>query len=214
MRKRTIIFALVAVASGATGTVVAAPNDQNRSDSSASPVADDVHTTMPPGRGRLGFAAIQISPGLRTFFGAPADRGVLVDQIRPDSPAARAGLRVGDVVVEVDDDAVRSVGDVIDAISDRKKGDVVAIAIERGRERMTLQAKLEDDLGPRPGPRPRWRDRSGDGGREQLESNEVPPGPPGPSGMRQGFGENMRRTLEDLRNQVEELERRLEKLEQ
>jgi membrane-associated protease RseP (regulator of RpoE activity) len=206
MRKRTIIFALIAMASGATGTVVAAPNDQNQPEPSASPEADEVPAPMPPGRGRLGFAAIQISPGLRTFFGAPADRGVLVDQIRPDSPAARAGLRVGDVVVEVDADAVRSVGDVIDAISDRKTGDVVAIAIERGRQRMTLQAKLEDNLGPRPGPRIRGRDRSGDGGREQLDSDEVPPGKRQP-------GENMRRTLEDLRNQVEELERRLEKLE-
>jgi S1-C subfamily serine protease len=70
-------------------------------------------------KGRLGFAALPISPALRAHFGAPDDRGVLVDRVRPDSPAAHAGLQVGDVVTDVDGDAATSARDVIEALSDR-----------------------------------------------------------------------------------------------
>jgi membrane-associated protease RseP (regulator of RpoE activity) len=192
MRKRTIIFALTAMV-GATGIVAAAPDDQKPADSSTSPGHDDV--TVTAGRGRLGFAAIQISPALRKALGAPADRGILVDKVRKDSAAARAGLRVGDVVLEVDADAVRSAGDAVNAISDRKKGDAVAIQIERGKEHLTLQAKLEDDAGPRL----RAPDRLGGGAWDRFG----------------GFDDSdAHRALEDMRKHVEELERRIDKLEQ
>jgi len=96
-------------------------------------------------KGRLGFAALPISPALRAHFGAPDDRGVLVDLVRPDSPAAHAGLQVGDVVTEVDGSAATSARDVIEALSDRKKGDEVAIVAVRDGKRVELHATLETD---------------------------------------------------------------------
>ena len=99
----------------------------------------------PASKGRLGFAALPISPQLRAHFGAPGDRGVLVDLVRPDSPAAHAGLEVGDVVTEVDGDAATSARDVIEALSDRKKGDEVAIEAVRSGKHLELHAKLETD---------------------------------------------------------------------
>jgi membrane-associated protease RseP (regulator of RpoE activity) len=194
MRKRTIIFTLIAAVAGATEVVAAAPDDQKQSDSATSPDMDDVHVTVTAGRGRLGFAALQISPELRKFLGAPADRGVLVNAVRPDSPAARAGLRVGDVLLDVGSEAVRSAEDVIDAISDRKKGDVVTLQIERGKEHLTLQPKLEDDPGPRLG----RIDRFGDDVWEQFGR----------------FGDkDTRRAVDQMRKEMQELEHRLEKLE-
>jgi S1-C subfamily serine protease len=60
-----------------------------------------------------------MSPELRAHFGAPGDRGVLIDTVRAGSPAARAGIHVGDIVVEIDGDAARSAIDMLDAMSDR-----------------------------------------------------------------------------------------------
>jgi S1-C subfamily serine protease len=203
MRTRTILLALVAVVGGVTGIAAAAPHDPQPSDTNTTapaPAAPSDAPVVHQGHGRLGFAALQITPDLRAYLGAPADRGVLVQQVRPDRPAARAGLRVGDVILEVDGDAVRSAGDVIAAIADRKKGDVVAMQIERDKQRLTLQATLADD----PAPAGRF-----DGGTwKYLEPGELP------SRFRQMFSDpETRRALEDTRKRMDELERRLDQLE-
>jgi len=109
----------------------------------AGPKAPSIHT-----KGRLGFMALAISPELRAHLGAPDDRGVLVDGVRPDSPAAHAGVHVGDVVTEVDGAPARSASDVIQALSDRKTGDEVAIDAIRAGKRVELHARLESDPAP------------------------------------------------------------------
>jgi len=43
---------------------------------------------------RLGVMVIGLNSELRSFFGAPKDRGLLVAQVAPDSPAARAGIQL------------------------------------------------------------------------------------------------------------------------
>lgn len=151
MRKRTFVFgfALAAAAAGVTGVVVAAP--RAKTDSTTDKHMDkhpNSSVLLTPGRGRLGFAAVSITPELRTHFGAPADRGVLVQEVKPDRPAAQAGLQVGDLVLDVDGDPVQSSREIIDAIADRKKGDSVAMTVERNKQQVKLSAKLVDDAAP------------------------------------------------------------------
>jgi membrane-associated protease RseP (regulator of RpoE activity) len=201
MRKQTIIFALIATVAGATGIVAAAPRDQKQSDAPPPRDTDDVHVTVSAGRGRLGFVALEISPELRKHLGAPADRGVLVDKVRPDSPAARAGLRVGDVILEVDAQAARSASDIIHAISDRKKGETIPIFVARGKDRVTLQATLDDEPGPR---------LQGSGDLDDQSWERFGPGE-APFGMKQLFEDrNLRRALEDVRKRLDQLEHRLD----
>jgi predicted metalloprotease with PDZ domain len=129
--KRSIILTLIAL--GGTASLASA--------GPSSPSA--MH-----GRGRLGFAALPISPELRQHLGAPADRGVLVDQVQPDSPAARAGVKVGDIVLDVDSAPATSANDILSALSDRKTGDTVPIVVARGASRVPLTAKLDTDPTP------------------------------------------------------------------
>ena len=201
MRRWPLVLSLVA-GIGVTGVVTAAPTDQKPSDPGLSPDSNDVQVTVTAGRGRLGFSAMQIGPELRTFFGAPSDRGVLIDKLRPDSPAARAGLRVGDVILEVDAAPATSVEAIVSAIADRKKGDTVPIALERGRARMTLQVKLDSD------PSPQQLTGPADGRWHSFRSEQMP------FDLERMFGDpGLRRELEATRERVEQLERRIEKLE-
>lgn len=218
MRKRIFVVGLaLAAAAGVTGIVVAAPR--------AKPDAPDPHAnshqqadqdqhapvSLTPGRGRLGFAATPMAPELRTYFGAPADRGVLVEEVRPDRPAARAGLQVGDIVLDVDGDAVHSSREIIDAIADRKKGDTVAMTIERDKHEVKLEAKLDDDAAP-------VRHESGqldDGTRwERFDAGNMPEEMKEMMGRMGGFGDaEADARAQALEQRLDKLEQRLDKLE-
>jgi len=171
--KRSIILVLMALA----GT--------------ASLASADPRSSMPSsGRGRLGIVALPISPELRQHLGAPSDRGVLVDAVQPDSPAAKAGLRVGDVLLDIDSEAATSARDILSAISDRKRGDSVPLVVSRGAARVPLTAKLDTD----PGALPSFS--QGFDGFDQMK----------------GFSFDGSRML-DMMGKLAEIEKRLEKLE-
>ncbi len=54
------------------------------------------------GRGYIGVQVLGLTPELRVHFGAPEDAGVLVARVDEGSPAAAAGIQVGDVLTAVD----------------------------------------------------------------------------------------------------------------
>jgi membrane-associated protease RseP (regulator of RpoE activity) len=98
-------------------------------------------------RGFLGVQLIDITGDLRAHFGAPRDAGVLVSEVEKDSPAAKAGISVGDVITRIDGDRMESAGDVTRAIRHKKKGDEARIEVERGKAARTLTATLEERRG-------------------------------------------------------------------
>ena len=101
--------------------------------------------TESSGRGRLGLQVSRMTPELRMFFGAKADVGILVQRVESGSPSALGGLKVGDVVVSVDGDTIEEIGEVAEALSDRKKSDKVEIVVVRKKSRRTLKVALQED---------------------------------------------------------------------
>jgi serine protease Do len=65
-------------------------------------------------------------------MGLRDERGVVVKDVEADSPAAEAGLRPGDVIVEVNRQAVRSVADLHRQIDRHAKGTPVLMLVHRG----------------------------------------------------------------------------------
>ena len=61
---------------------------------------------------RLGIDAENLNDHLGPYFGAADGEGVLVRSVQPDSPAAKAGLKAGDVIVKLNDQPVHSVADL------------------------------------------------------------------------------------------------------
>ena len=92
----------------------------------------------------LGFSPLDVSSELREFLGAPKDGGVLVQQVKDGGPAAKAGLRVGDIVTAIDGKTVESAWTIGDLLDDKKAGDSVRLEIIRNHQRQSLMATLEE----------------------------------------------------------------------
>jgi membrane-associated protease RseP (regulator of RpoE activity) len=99
------------------------------------------------GRGFLGVRLIEITPELRAHFGAPRDAGVLVSEVEADTPAAKTGIEVGDVITAVDGESVGWTGDVSRAIGRKNGGETVQIDLVRGRASRRLAVKIEERKG-------------------------------------------------------------------
>lgn len=97
-------------------------------------------------KGRLGVMVIGLTPELRKHFGAPEDRGVLVAHVDPGTPAAAAGIEVGDVVVEVHGRKIDAAPDVLSALADLGKGEHAKIKLVRDGNSRTLDATLADNV--------------------------------------------------------------------
>lgn len=106
---------------------------------------DDV---LPAGsRAYLGVTLVQLTPELREFFGAPKDAGVLVSSLGDNSPASKAGVRVGDVILSVNGKPVDDTWDVSRAMRELKNGDNVRVEVLRGKARQTIVATAEERSG-------------------------------------------------------------------
>ena len=71
----------------------------------------------------------------RPFLGvstAPGTGGALVREVTAGGPAADAGLRTGDVIVQIEGERVQEPGDVASAIQDHRPGDTVEVEVRRG----------------------------------------------------------------------------------
>jgi hypothetical protein len=98
-------------------------------------------------RGFLGVHVLELTPELRRHFQAGEDAGVLVSKVEEGSPAAQAGIAVGDVLTAVDGDAVASSWDLRRALAPRREGDGVAVDVVRDGRPRQLTASLAEREG-------------------------------------------------------------------
>ena len=70
--------------------------------------------------------------------------GVKLSGVREGSPAAKAGIKGGDIIVECAGKQIKNVYDYTYVLGDRKPGDVVEITVLRNNERVKMQVTLEE----------------------------------------------------------------------
>jgi serine protease Do len=92
--------------------------------------------------GYLGVFTMELSDQLMDYFDTRF--GVLVTEVEEDSPAEEAGLKAGDVILNVDRERVDSPGDLREVIRDHEAGDEVEIVVVRKGEEMTISANLDE----------------------------------------------------------------------
>jgi len=91
-------------------------------------------------RGYLGMNISDVTEETREAFELQEARGALVQAVDPGKPADKAGLRAGDVVVEIDGKPIRNNRELIDYISYLPVGSNVKITVIRNNKRQTLSA--------------------------------------------------------------------------
>jgi S1-C subfamily serine protease len=91
-------------------------------------------------RGFIGIAAQQtaIPPRRRRAAGLTQDGAVMAGTVEPDSAAARAGVKPGDIVIGIDGETIAGADDLVRALTGDKIGREVALDVLRGTERLTL----------------------------------------------------------------------------
>ena len=94
------------------------------------------------GHPRLGVDAEDLEGDFGKFFGAPDGEGVLVRGVFSDSPASKAGLKVGDVITSVDGDRVRSIGDLREKLIEKRTEKTVKLGILRNKAPLSLAIDL------------------------------------------------------------------------
>jgi serine protease Do len=91
----------------------------------------------------IGVGLYDMSDQLAAALGA-TDGGALINEVEKDSPAEKAGLQAGDVIVEIDHKKIDETDDVRRAIQQKKDGDVVTIRVLRGKnEDKTVDVTVE-----------------------------------------------------------------------
>ena len=94
------------------------------------------------GQSHLGVVVMGMTRDLRQFFGAPPDRGVIVAHVEQNSPAARAGVQVGDILMRVSGQKIQSTDDVISALAAQPTGRARLDVIRQGR-RLRIDAMIQ-----------------------------------------------------------------------
>jgi membrane-associated protease RseP (regulator of RpoE activity) len=96
----------------------------------------------PPPRARGGGQSYGPYFGLIPEFGQPDD-GVRLGGVRPGSPAEKAGLQAGDLIVRFDEKPVKNLEDLTFILRGKRAGDRVEVLFRRGNELRTTSAVLE-----------------------------------------------------------------------
>jgi Do/DeqQ family serine protease len=94
-------------------------------------------------RGHLGVNLRDLPPELAKVLGLAPGSGVLIIQVQPNSPAARAGLHPGDVVVAIDNAPVDSAGSLSNTVRLLRAGSEIKLDILREGKRRTVIARID-----------------------------------------------------------------------
>jgi membrane-associated protease RseP (regulator of RpoE activity) len=137
------------------------------------------------GRGRIGLQVQPMTPELREHMKAPRDAGVLVVRVDEGSPAAEAGVEVGDVVTKAGGEPVDSPHDLIARVAQAPEGEKLPLEVVRNGKSQTLEVA------------PQGAPFAGEGLERFL-----------PGAFHHGF-EALERRIEELERRIEDLERRL-----
>lgn len=86
---------------------------------------------------RIGVSTQQLTKQLADYFGVK-EGGVLITSVNEDSPAAKAGLKAGDIITAIDGEKVEGSGDLSRAINKQKEGDVT-LTVVRDKNQRTIR---------------------------------------------------------------------------
>ena len=106
--------------------------------STAKQVLEDIVRDGKVTRGWIGVEPNDLSPELAETFGVKADKGVIITGVLQNGPAAKAGIRPGDVITGVGEKKTDNVQELLSAVAGLKPGTAARFALQRGSDKMEL----------------------------------------------------------------------------
>ncbi|MDD2684996.1 MAG: Do family serine endopeptidase [Gallionella sp.] len=100
-------------------------------------------------RGWIGAAVQELTPELIESFGLKSETGVLVTEIVAGSPAEKAGIQAGDVLLNIDSNPITDWSSMLETVANLPPGKIVAVAFARDGKTVSVQVKV----GKRPLPK-------------------------------------------------------------
>lgn len=105
-------------------------------------VYDQIRSTGRVHRGQIGVFAQTITPALAAGLRLSREWGVVLGDVYPNSPAAQAGLRIGDLVLSVDGKPMENGRQLDVTLYQRRVGTQVRLEIGRGLQRLTIPVSI------------------------------------------------------------------------
>jgi putative serine protease PepD len=90
----------------------------------------------------LGVSTATVDQAIAQSYSLPVSSGALVQQVTPGSPAAAAGIKVGDIILRIDKTVISTSEDVFTAVRSGTAGQKIEVEVARGSQKLTLQATL------------------------------------------------------------------------
>jgi putative serine protease PepD len=110
----------------------------------AQKVADDIIAGRPVSHPYLGVLGQSITSTIAEQYDLPVDAGAYITRVVPDGPSAKAGLKSGDIIVEIDGEPVKAMDNVISMVRGHDVGDTVQVVYYDGTERKSAEVTLEE----------------------------------------------------------------------
>jgi serine protease Do len=95
-------------------------------------------------RGWLGVQVQRVTPELAQSFGLEGARGALVAEAQPNSPAKRAGIQQGDVIVEFNNETIEEMDELPRVVANTPPGTEVDVRLIRKGQEETVRVKVGD----------------------------------------------------------------------
>ncbi len=108
----------------------------------AKPVIEQLRKTGKVVRGWLGVAVQPIRPAMEQALGLGSTKGALIASVAKDSPAAKAGLKPGDVITAFGDRPIRQTHDLTWAVALTPPGKEVPVTVDRDGKNVTVKVTV------------------------------------------------------------------------
>jgi serine protease Do len=108
----------------------------------AGPILEDLKEKGKVDRGYLGVSIQELSPEIANAIGVEPGKGVLISEIQPDTAAEKAGLKQGDVIIELDGKRIQSFHRFRNRIAAKGAGSKAKLTIVRNGKRIKKEVEL------------------------------------------------------------------------
>jgi serine protease Do len=114
----------------------------------AQPTVDSLIRNGKVEHGFIGISITDVTPDNAKFFNMNDPTGAVVSQVDPNSPGAKAGLKIGDVITQLDGKNVSNAGELQVEVGQKHPGETIQLGVMRDGKSMNVPVTLESMNGP------------------------------------------------------------------